>query len=231
MIYPRTIAIGDVHGCFNALEHLLEGVIKPTTDDTIIFLGDLIDRGPHSKKVLNYIFHLEDEGFNVIRLLGNHEMYLIHSWQRRQNFHLLPDAIENIWFQVGAKATLDSFEVQKIQDIPQHFIDRLSQAKRYHLTDEYLFVHAGLDFTLDDPLSDEESMISIREFTVDSSKIGGRRIIHGHVPVSLELIEAAVKDESLGFIDIDNGVNIDKDGFGHLIAFDVTNKCLYHVAR
>ena len=56
MTNSRLIAIGDIHGCYDLLRELLEYQIKfdPATDE-LIFIGDYIDRGPDSKKVVEYV--------------------------------------------------------------------------------------------------------------------------------------------------------------------------------
>jgi serine/threonine protein phosphatase 1 len=73
----KTYAIGDVHGCLTALETLLAKIpLKP--DDQIVFLGDLIDRGPDSRGVVELILRLRQER-PVQVILGNHEEMLMHS--------------------------------------------------------------------------------------------------------------------------------------------------------
>lgn len=64
----RTIFIGDVHGCIDELKSLLKR-IKPTKKDRIIFLGDLVNRGPNPSAVINLVFK---RGYECIK--GNHEL-------------------------------------------------------------------------------------------------------------------------------------------------------------
>src|SRR6516164_6293810 len=71
----RTIAIGDIHGCSKALAVLVEA-IDPDPDDTIVFLGDYIDRGPDSFGVLEQVIALAQRCV-VVPLRGNHEEMLI----------------------------------------------------------------------------------------------------------------------------------------------------------
>lgn len=219
----RIIAIGDVHGCAETLKTLIIEKIRPTSSDTLIFLGDLIDRGPKSKEVLDFIFSLENTENNVIRILGNHEEYLIKTWERRQKKHLFADKIERQWFKVGAAATLRSFDVTNVRDIPAYYITKIKEARKLFITNDFVFVHAGLDFTQDDPFLAEDVMTTIRNFSVRREKIGGRRVIHGHMPVNMELIRISIDNQNLGFIDIDNGVNFNKKDFGNLVAYDTTN--------
>ena len=75
----RVFAIGDIHGCYKTLKTLLFDEIKITKDDELIFLGDLIDRGLKSKKVLKLILRLKRNGFKVSCLMGNHEIMLLKS--------------------------------------------------------------------------------------------------------------------------------------------------------
>ena len=85
-----TIAVGDVHGNLRALQSLLKKVAANlTAADTLVFLGDYIDRGPDSKGCIEEIVRLEsDAPFPVVPLLGNHEMWMLatmddytkHSW-------------------------------------------------------------------------------------------------------------------------------------------------------
>ena len=67
---PRTIAIGDIHGCSIALAILITA-IDPKPDDTIIPLGDFVDRGIDSKGVLDQLIALANR-CNLIPILGNH---------------------------------------------------------------------------------------------------------------------------------------------------------------
>lgn len=69
------IAIGDIHGCPLSLDALLEKV-APTAEDTLLFIGDYIDRGPDSKGVIDRLIKLNDE-HNCIFLRGNHEELLL----------------------------------------------------------------------------------------------------------------------------------------------------------
>ena len=73
----RTIVIGDVHGCADALRAVLEKT-APAPEDTLVFLGDLFDRGPDSWEVFRTVRQLaEDRGNRFVLLRGNHEDYLL----------------------------------------------------------------------------------------------------------------------------------------------------------
>ena len=65
-------------------------------------------------------------------------------------------------------------------------------------------------------------MLWLREYEIKPEKIGGRRIIHGHVPVNMDLITQAIKNRGFKFIDLDNGPYLSgKDGFGNLVALEL----------
>ena len=71
----RTLAIGDIHGCFNALTTMADAIqFRP--DDLIVLLGDYIDRGPDSKRVVDWILE-QRSVLNFIALRGNHEAMIL----------------------------------------------------------------------------------------------------------------------------------------------------------
>ena len=73
-LYMATYAIGDVQGCFSALERLLIKIGFNRNKDTLWFVGDIINRGPESLKTIKFIRSL---GNNAICVLGNHELHLL----------------------------------------------------------------------------------------------------------------------------------------------------------
>ena len=96
----RTIAIGDIHGCRQAFEAILD--LTPQPDDCLILLGDLVDRGPDSWGVLQLALRLENE-CSLITLKGNHEEMLLGSIRD-------PDSLR-LWLGFGGDATLESFRL------------------------------------------------------------------------------------------------------------------------
>jgi serine/threonine protein phosphatase 1 len=70
----RTFAIGDIHGDLAALERVVDRLPPRERGDRFVFLGDYLDRGPHSAEVVRFIRGLGDrEGVSVVALRGNHE--------------------------------------------------------------------------------------------------------------------------------------------------------------
>jgi serine/threonine protein phosphatase 1 len=85
-------------------------------------------------------------------------------------------------------------------------------------------VHAGLNFRNEDPFEDKLSMLWLRDYEIMPEKIGFRKIIHGHNPVSLELITQTIRTNVYKFIDLDNGIYVrERDGYGNLVALELNS--------
>jgi serine/threonine protein phosphatase 1 len=132
-------AIGDIHGSFNALETLLKS-FKPTSDDTFVFLGDLINRGPKSKQVIDLLIDFSKPK-NAIFLRGNHEIMIMVARLDETRLHA--------WIHFGGDTTLNSYKIKpkkkwasKISKEHWAFIDNTLP---YHQIGKYIFVHAGLE--------------------------------------------------------------------------------------
>jgi serine/threonine protein phosphatase 1 len=128
----RTIAIGDVHGCSKALR-AIANAIQPTADDTLVFLGDFIDRGPDSRSVLDFVLELENR-CQVVPLLGNHELMLLEAAEN-------PLAIEP-WLSCGGAATVHSYD-GRLENIPAEHWNFIRRCRRYFETTTHFFVHAN----------------------------------------------------------------------------------------
>ena len=83
----RTIFIGDVHGCLNELKALVE-ILKPTPEDRIIMLGDLINRGPDSVGTVHFVY---EAGFDC--LMGNHEDEYLKQYKTNQTYMQLHEKL------------------------------------------------------------------------------------------------------------------------------------------
>lgn len=217
-----TWIIPDIHGCARTLKAMLKNMLKATREDNLYFLGDYIDRGPDSKGVLDTLMGLQEDGWNVHCLKGNHEDYCVTVWEEDQKFHLFKSETQKLWENVGAKQTYKSFEVKRPRDIPEKYIEWMRNLPYYYMLDKYILVHAGMNFRTKDPFKDTYSMISTRDFSVDFSKTGGRRIIHGHLPEDYGFIDHVIHNQSnFDFIALDNGVyEVKKTGMGNLMAFN-----------
>jgi len=144
----RLIAIGDIHGQNKKLEQLLE-LIRPTDQDQLVFLGDYIDRGPDTQGVIELLFKIRESWPNSIFLKGNHEQMLLNALVEAafQADSILPHAATfsdiQLYLQNGGAATLKSYDVQRVEQLPQAHIDFIRQTRLYFRRDGFLFVHAG----------------------------------------------------------------------------------------
>lgn len=111
----RLFAIGDIHGCFDSLEELVENKIQLNKNDTLVLLGDYIDRGDKSKEVIDYIIDLQGKDYNIIPLIGNHELLLLETFEDENN--------KPKWLQNGGGETLKSFGVDSIKDNSPKYLD------------------------------------------------------------------------------------------------------------
>ena len=221
----RRWIIPDIHGCVNTLKQLIENGIQPTKEDSIYFLGDYIDRGPDGKGVIDYIMSFQNSGYDVQYLMGNHEYYCINAYNNDKHRIFTKSHIHREWERYGAKMTLKSFGVKHPRDIDKKYIEWMQNAKYYIELDDYILVHAGMNFNIPDPFDDKMSMLWVRDFKVDTMKIGGKKIIHGHVPVEYSLIQLFIESGSYNFIALDNGVYYrdQKVGFGNLMALELNS--------
>ncbi len=136
----RTIAIGDIHGCQAALAAVV-AAIGPGPDDTVVTLGDYIDRGPHSRGVLEQLIALARR-CRLVPLLGNHEELLLDALRDR-------GALRR-WLTLGGADTLRSYgwvpggPRRALADwFPSQHRQFLASCQPYHETSSHLFVHAG----------------------------------------------------------------------------------------
>jgi serine/threonine protein phosphatase 1 len=213
----RTFAIGDVHGCYDQLRELIESKIRANAGDKIVFLGDYIDRGKKSKEVIDYIIGLNEKGFNIILLSGNHESMLLDS---------LETGDMTLWGWNGGYETLRSFGIDLINDLNKKYVKFFSELVWYHEDDGYLFVHAGFNDTLAEPFTDRMSMIWVRREIYRNPVLVNRFIIHGHTPITFDQCRNNVLSGN-NVINIDTGCVYTEPGMGRLTAIEVNSKELF----
>jgi serine/threonine protein phosphatase 1 len=131
---PRTIAIGDVHGCNTALATLLEG-LELQASDTIVMLGDVIDRGPDSRDAINQLLALR-ERCRLVCLQGNHEQMMLDALDGRMPIQE--------WLVHGGAETLDSYGKGAGMNAldPEH-IDFVRTWGDVYETDSHFFAHGN----------------------------------------------------------------------------------------
>ena len=132
------IAIGDVHGCATTLEVLLDR-LAPTSEDHLVFVGDYIDRGPDSKRVIDRLLTLQEE-HSCTFLRGNHEALMLDYIDGGAS---ATQALR-LWQQNGGGSTLRSYTNGQAAHLPEPHVAFVRETKRYYETQDFFFVHAGL---------------------------------------------------------------------------------------
>jgi serine/threonine protein phosphatase 1 len=176
----RTIAIGDIHGCAAALAALLDA-IAPGPQDTLVLLGDLIDRGPDSRGVLDRLLAVSGR-CRLVPLLGNHEEMLLDA--------LRDSAAIKRWLTLGGVATLRSYgwsrggPRRRLADVfPDRHRQFLSACRPYYETDTHLFVHAG--YLPELPLDEQPGEVLRWRVTDPRTAVphrSGKVAVVGHTP-------------------------------------------------
>lgn len=219
----RKFAISDIHGCNRSFNTLLKK-IKFTKGDQLYLLGDYIDRGPDSMGVIDTILDLIQKGFQIKCLRGNHEEQMVISKNSAEGFH----SWKSRW---GGMQTLESFGTNDLGKIEEKYWKFLDTLEYFFLVDDYILVHAGLNFEVENPLEETQSMMWMREWyhEIRYEWLKERIIIHGHTPFETAEIQRAYHQlKEVQVMNIDNGCfNTYGEGKGKLCAFDMTNKLLY----
>lgn len=189
----RAYAIGDVHGRLDLLEELLGEIERdrserPTPKTLLVFLGDLIDRGPHSAQVIERLRTYSSGDARTVFLLGNHEEVVLRILEGDTS--LIPS-----WLQFGGRECLQSYgadwrRIARETDdkalelirsvIPEEhvgFIDSFIDTCRFG---DYLFVHAGIrpGVAIDEQL--QSDLRWIREPFLFDDTDHGCVVVHGH---------------------------------------------------
>jgi serine/threonine protein phosphatase 1 len=130
----RIIAISDIHGCLAALRAMLKA-IDPQPDDTIVALGDYVDRGPDSREVIEELIGLRPR-CRLIPLSGNHdEMFLEICAGQTELF--------DDWLVFGGDTTLASYDGRVPESVPREHLDFLEECRLFYESDQHLFVHGS----------------------------------------------------------------------------------------
>ena len=169
----RTIAIGDIHGCAEALHALLE-IVDPTTDDRIVTLGDYVDRGPNTREVIDQVLDLKKR-CQLIPLTGNHELMMLdaHSSANVTKF--------DFWLHCGGEETMASYG-GITASIPDDHFEFLKSCQRHYEIDSHFFVHANYLYHL--PLDQQPDDVLFWQHLNDDPlpHVCGKIAILGHTP-------------------------------------------------
>ena len=180
----KIFAIGDIHGCYNKLQELMDKIPVDFKHDRLIFLGDYIDRGPDSFKVVEFLINLKKKYLNTVFLKGNHEEML----------ELYLKGIEMMTFVGnGGRHTLESysrhFKGNANDLIPQSHLDFFQSLLLFYETENYIFVHAGLKKGVPLEKQKPDDLLWIRKSFIRTKYNFKKRVIFGHTYFQEPLIQ------------------------------------------
>ena len=190
-------AIGDIHGQADFLDEALSLIHDDEhAGAPVVFVGDLVDRGPDSRGVIDTLIEGIAEGEPWIVLKGNHDRYLTRfladaryrDANTSKNYHWLDDPI-------GGRATLASYGVDvdprrpvadihadALAAIPRAHVDFIDALPLLHQTADHAFVHAGIRPGVALHRQTEDDLLWIRREFLDDPRDHGPLIVHGHTP-------------------------------------------------
>ncbi|MDM4014597.1 metallophosphoesterase family protein [Roseiconus lacunae] len=168
----RLIAIGDIHGCRLALERLIEA-INPQPSDTVVTLGDYIDRGPDSRGVIDVLIELANHT-QLVGILGNHEEMMLEVLNHGGAHHA--------WLRHGGVETLESYgfdgDLDFLPEPHKEFLDSLGD---FYAHGEFFFTHAAYD---PEATFEEQEIEMLRWYSltngIPSKHISGKTAVVGH---------------------------------------------------
>lgn len=214
----RRLIIGDVHGHYDGMMTLLEQ-LDPGSEDQVYFLGDLMDRGPKSAEVVEFV---KNSPYHC--LMGNHEQLMLNA---------LPEVGKNTqawqaWLYSGGYATISSY--QKAGIMPREHLEWMRSLPMFLDLGDLWLVHAGIHPHL--PLSQQteaECCWIRREFhNIPKPYFNDKLIIVGHtITFTFNGIEPGSLVRGQGWLGIDTGVYHAKSGW--LTGLDITNNKVYQV--
>ncbi len=169
----RHLAVGDIHGSFTALAALAAAVpFRP--EDTLITLGDYVDRGPDTHRVLDWLIAYQKKG-RLVALRGNHELMMLQACE--DEGHL------GEWLACGGDATLASYspfgDAGRLVDVPDAHWRFLDETIPHHEIGSHFFVHAGV--MADMPLAEQpDFMLYWEKFDDPPAHESGKVMVCGH---------------------------------------------------
>ena len=207
----RVYAVGDLHGRLDLLQGLLtqlelDAQGREPASTTLLFLGDVIDRGDQSRQLVELIRRSQADGEGVLLLCGNHEELLLASADGEA-------MAQRVWLGNGGDATLRSFGIapelfaasstdERARMIHRHVgqevLGWLRSLPLSYRTGDYYFCHAGVRPGVPLEAQQREDLLWIRDEFLGSRVWHGAMIVHGHS-------EADAVEEVHNRINIDTG--------------------------
>lgn len=169
----RAFIIGDIHGCLEMLNRLMDTIDWRPDKDRLIFLGDYIDRGADSKGVVDFVLVLLEQSPFVQCLLGNHESGFLD---------FLSGGDITTFLINGGETTLRSYQKDGEILIPPEHISFYQSLRPWIELEDYYVVHAGFRPGVEIDDQSLADLIWIREPFIYSDYDFGKKVIFGHTP-------------------------------------------------
>lgn len=176
----RTFVVGDIHGCLDPLRRLMEKIDWDPAMDSMIFVGDYIDRGENSKEVVDFMLDLIRDSPNIECLMGNHESMFLEYMSGRNR---------DLYFMNGGLCTIKSYSRNKGFFVPEDHLNFYGSLKMYIELERHIVVHAGFRPGRAFKEQDAQDMLWIRDPFIYSDHDFGKQVIFGHTPFEKPLIE------------------------------------------
>jgi serine/threonine protein phosphatase 1 len=213
----RLFAIGDIHGCVDELSTMLNA-IAPVHGDTVVFVGDYVDRGPAVRHVIELLLEYARGEAEYVFLKGNHEDMML-------SYLGLDGHYGESFLLNGGTPTLESYGLAEgapaLEGIPPDHLDFLRTLATSYLHPPYLFVHAGISPLRQLEEQTVEDMLWIRQEFIFNPHPVGATVVFGHTPMRAVMIDLPYK------LGIDTGLVYG----GKLSCIEFNEGVLYQVAR
>jgi serine/threonine protein phosphatase 1 len=189
----KTFVVGDIHGRCAQLRNLLDMLPRDPENDTLVFLGDLIDRGADAPGCVSHILRLTQENpERVICLRGNHEQMLMDFLESRSNLWLQPVVGGERTFEqytgqpvrVDSENDLDEMRALFERSFPAEHLAFMEEMPFYHEDEFAIYVHAGLDEGKHPSESSPMSLLWMRDMDFYKN-YRGKPCVFGHTPTPL----------------------------------------------
>ncbi len=200
----RTYAIGDIHGHLDHLvsAHALIAADRRAQGDAeapVVHIGDLVDRGPNSRGVIDHLIAGLARSEPWVVLKGNHDRMFAgfledgqyHDPRLWSELHWMherlggADTLASYGIRTPARRARDKVHAEARKAVPEAHLAFLNTLPLYHLAGEVLFVHAGIRPGVDLRHQVEDDLLWIRDDFLNDSRDHGALVIHGHTSIEV----------------------------------------------
>ncbi len=210
--HGRRIAIGDIHGCADTFQLLLRK-LAIQQEDQLFLLGDLIDKGTRSKEVIDAVLALQNEGYQLFPIRGNHEQAFLNAYHQGFDFFME---------YLAANNTEDFLD-----DDIEAYLTYFSNFEYCYDLGDWLACHSEFLVNERSIYRGMRGMFSRIDFQIADEVIVEKRQITGHFVTTTSQIEASIKNKNK-VIFLDSGcVYAENEELGYLAAFDLDAEELF----